>query len=154
MKKLSLFLFVLFSVSTLAFEKSKGNGFVIWDGKKSDQIKFYLDLEINSKSPNKAIALIEEMVFFIKDLEPNTITYEYYISEDNKSISLREVYKNSEAALTHMNNFEAGPYAEKFLELMTINSFQVMGNASDDLMESVKAFTDDNRMLISGFDRN
>ena len=53
-----------------------------------------------------------------------------------------------------MNNFEAGPYAEKFLELMTINSFQVMGNASDDLMESVKAFTDDNRMLISGFDRN
>ena len=106
MKKLSLFLFVLFSVSTLGFEKSKGNGFVIWDGKKSDQIKFYLDLEINSKSPNKAIALIEEMVFFIKDLEPNTITYEYYITEDNKSISLREVYKNSEAALTHMNNFE------------------------------------------------
>jgi|TARA_B110000305_G_C19406548_1_gene623087 quinol monooxygenase YgiN len=154
MKKLSLFLFVLFSVSTLGFEKSKGNGFVIWDGKKSDQIKFYLDLEINSKSPNKAIALIEEMVFFIKDLEPNTITYEYYISEDNKSISLREVYKNSEAALTHMNNFEAGPYAEKFLELMRINSFQVMGNASDDLMESVKAFTDDNRVLISGFDRN
>ena len=65
MKKLSLFLFVLFSVSTLGFEKSKGNGFVIWDGKKSDQIKFYLDLEINSKSPNKAIALIEEMVLLM-----------------------------------------------------------------------------------------
>ena len=53
-----------------------------------------------------------------------------------------------------MNNFGEGPYADKFLDLMTINSFEVLGDASEDLMKSVEAFTSDNRTLISGFDRN
>jgi quinol monooxygenase YgiN len=145
---------LIFAISILSYEKSNGKGFVVWDGKKDDQIKFYLDLKVNSNNPDSAINLIEEMVAFIKDLEPNTIAYEYFISNDKKSISLREVYKNSDAALTHMNNFGEGPYADKFLDLMTINSFEVLGNASEDLMKSVEAFTTDNRTLISGFDRN
>ena len=53
-----------------------------------------------------------------------------------------------------MNNFGEGPYAERFLSLMTIRSFQVMGNASDELLKSLEPFTKDNRLLISGFDRN
>ena len=153
-KIFTCFTLLLFLTSVSAYEKNKGQGFKIWDGKKSDQIKFYLDLEINSDSPDKAINLINEMVIFIKDLEPDTITYEYYLSKDNKSISLREVYKNSETALYHMNNFGDGPYAERFLSLMTIRSFQVMGNASDELLKSLEPFTKDNRLLISGFDRN
>jgi hypothetical protein len=85
-------LILIFAISIQSYEKSDGKGFVVWDGEKDDQIKFYLDLKINSNNPDSAINLIEEMVAFIKDLEPNTIAYEYFISNDKKSISLSEKF--------------------------------------------------------------
>ena len=91
---------------------------------------------------------------FIKKTEPGTKFYEYYISEDKKKISLTEHYKDSNAAEKHVVDFFNGPYQETFFKLMEIQSFQVMGPASKNLIKSLNGITDDFRIEVDGFKRN
>ena len=70
-----------------------------------------------------------------------------------KRISLTEHYKNDTAALKHVLDFQNGPYQETFFKLMKVNSFQVMGPASEELMNSLEGLTDDFRMKVDGFKR-
>jgi len=146
MKKI---LFILLLASFHAF-----GDFEIWNSSGDQSIKFYLDLEILSTESEEAVELIEEMVIFIKKTERDTKLYEYYISKDKKRISLTEHYKNDTAALKHVLNFQNGPYQETFFKLMKVNSFQVMGPVSEELINSLEGLTDDFRIKVDGFKRN
>ena len=145
MKKLLLFLLFISSFANSDIE--------LWSSEGDKTIKFYLDLDVITNEPDKAIQLIKEMVVFVKRTEKNTKFYEYYISEDKKKISLTEHYKNDAAALKHVLDFQNGPYQETFFELMSIKSFQVMGPASRELVNSLKGLTDDFREKVDGFKR-
>ena len=142
----------IFFVLLLASFQVYGD-FEIWNSAGDQSIKFYLDLEILSTEPKEVVELIEEMVIFIKKTERDTKFYEYYISKDKKRISLTEHYKNDAAALKHVLDFQNGPYQETFFKLMKVNSFQVMGPASEELMNSLEGLTDDFRMKVDGFKR-
>ena len=142
-------LLIIFFISPYIF-----SDFEIWNSKGDESIKFYLDLKVITNEPQKVEKLIEEMVFFIKKTEPGTKFYEYYISEDKKKISLTEYYKDSNAAEKHVVDFLNGPYQETFFKLMEIQSFQVMGPASENLIKSLNGITDDFRIEVDGFKRN
>ena len=81
-------------------------------------------------------------------------TMNHIVSEDKKKISLTEYYKNSDAAEKHVVDFLKGPYQETFFKLMEIESFQVMGPASKNLIKSLDGITDDFRIEVDGFKRN
>ena len=142
-------LLIIFFISPYIF-----SDFEIWNSKGDESIKFYLDLKVITNEPQKVEKLIEEMVIFIKKTEPGTKFYEYYISEDKKKISLTEHYKDSNAAEKHVVDFLNGPYQETFFKLMEIQSFQVMGPASKNLIKSLNGITDDFRIEVDGFKRN
>ena len=142
-------LLIIFFISPYIF-----SDFEIWNSKGDESIKFYLDLKVITNEPQKVEKLIEEMVFFIKKTEPGTKFYEYYISEDKKKISLTEYYKDSNAAEKHVADFLNGPYQETFFKLMEIQSFQVMGPASKNLIKSLNGITDDFRIEVDGFKRS
>ena len=142
-------LLIIFFISPYIF-----SDFEIWNSKGDESIKFYLDLKVITNESQKVEKLIEEMVFFIKKTEPGTKFYEYYISEDKKKISLTEYYKDSNAAEKHVVDFLNGPYQETFFKLMEIQSFQVMGPASKNLIKSLNGITDDFRIEVDGFKRN
>ena len=125
-------LLIIFFISPYIF-----SDFEIWNSKGDESIKFYLDLKVITNEPQKVEKLIEEMVIFIKKTEPGTKFYEYYFSEDKKKISLTEHYKDSNAAEKHVVDFLNGPYQETFFKLMEIQSFQVMGPASKNLLIQV-----------------
>ena len=146
MKKILL---IIFFISPCVF-----SDFEIWNSKGNESIKFYLDLKVITYEPQKVEKLIEEMVVFIKKTEPGTKFYEYYISEDKKKISLIEHYKDSDAAEKHVVDFLEGPYQETFFKLMEIESFQVMGPASKNLIKSLDGITDDFRIEVDGFKRS
>ena len=146
MKKILL---IIFFISPCVF-----SDFEIWNSKGNESIKFYLDLKVITYEPQKVEKLIEEMVVLIKKTEPGTKFYEYYISEDKKKISLIEHYKDSDAAEKHVVDFLEGPYQETFFKLMEIESFQVMGPASKNLIKSLDGITDDFRIGVDGFKRN
>ncbi|MDC3150767.1 hypothetical protein OA959_02575 [SAR86 cluster bacterium] len=142
-------LLIIFFISPYIF-----SDFEIWNSKGDESIKFYLDLKVITNESQKVEKLIEEMVFFIKKTEPGTKFYEYYISEDKKKISLTEYYKDSNAAEKHVADFLNGPYQETFFKLMEIQSFQVMGPASKNLIKSLNGITDDFRIEVDGFKRS
>ena len=145
MKKI---LFILLFISSYSYSEVK-----LWSSNGDESIKFYLDLEVITDKPENAIDLIKQMVVFIKKTERDTKFYEYYISEDKKTISLIEHYKNDAAALKHVLDFKTGIYQENFFKFMEIKSFHVMGPASSELIESLEGLTDDFRAKVDGFKR-
>ena len=139
MKKL---LFVWLLMPTLVFSMDH----------KPDSIIFYLDLNI-LKNENNIEDFLDGVVKTVKDTEPGTKLYEYYISEDRKRVSLIEIYKTDADAVIHMKNFLNAPHSGPFLETFAIQSFKVLGNSSNELKEILNDFTKDHRKLIYGFKR-
>jgi len=119
---------------------------------KSDQIIFYLDLNVTNNSVNLK-EFLDGVVKSVNETEPGTMLYEYYLSEDKKKVSLIEIYKTDADAVIHMKNFLAAPHSGPFLETFEIESFKVMGNSSNELKEILNDFTRDHRKLIRGFKR-
>ena len=83
------------------------------------------------------------MSVFIVKREPSSV-YGYYISKDNKKVTLIERYNNSDDGIQHGIDFINGPNFDKFFEVFEIEKFITIGNAS----EEFKTFTSDNGFEI------
>ena len=118
-----------------------------------NQIIFTINADIVEGKADSFKALLKEMVPAVKASEPDTTRYQYFMSPDNKKLTLIEVYPNNEAALFHMAAFAVSPFGEEFLASISITSFVIAGNASPELMKSVERFTSDNRPPVQGFIR-
>jgi len=118
-----------------------------------NQIIFTINANIVEGKADSFKALLKEMVPAVKASEPDTTRYQYFMSPDNKKLTLIEVYPNNEAALFHMAAFAVSPFGEEFLASIRITSFVIAGNASPELMKSVEPFTSDNRPPVQGFIR-
>ena len=121
---------------------------------KTNPIIFYLDLDVAEGKSDSADNFINYLVETVEKTEPKTMYYKYWISEDKKNVSLMEVYHSNEDAIFHMNAFAEAPHRDKFLETFIVSSFQVLGDTNAELKEALKAYTDDHRMLVDGFQRN
>ena len=120
---------------------------------KSNPIIFYLDLDVAEGKSDGAVEFINYLVQTVEKTEPKTMYYKYWISEDKNNVSLMEVYHSNEDAIFHMNAFAEAPHRDKFLETFIVSSFQVLGDTDAELKEALKAYTDDNRLLVNGFQR-
>ena len=118
-----------------------------------NQIIFTINANIVEGKADSFEALLKEMVPAVKASEPDTTRYQYFMSPDNKKLTLIEVYPNNEAALFHMAAFAVSPFGEEFLASISITSFVIARNASPELLKSVEPFTLDNRPLVQGFIR-
>ena len=118
-----------------------------------NQIIFTINANIVEGKADSFKALLKEMVPAVKASEPDTTRYQYFMSPDNKKLTLIEVYPNNEAALFHMAAFAVSPFGEEFLASISITSFVIAGNASPELMKSLEALTSDNRPPVQGFIR-
>ena len=121
---------------------------------KTNPIIFYLDLDVAEGKSDGAENFINYLAETVEKTEPKTMYYKYWISEDKKNVSLMEVYHSNEDAIFHMNAFAEAPHRDKFLETFIVSSFQVLGDTNAELKEALKAYTDDHRMLVDGFQRN
>ena len=120
---------------------------------KTNPIIFYLDLDVAEGKSDGAENFINYLAETVEKTEPKTMYYKYWISEDKKNVSLMEVYHSNEDAIFHMNAFAEAPHRDKFLETFIVSSFQVLGDTNAELKEALKAYTDDNRLLVNGFQR-
>ena len=118
-----------------------------------NQIIFTINANIVEGKADSFKALLKEMVPAVKASEPDTTRYQYFMSPDNKKLTLIEVYPNNEAALFHTAAFAVSPFGEEFLASISITSFVIAGNASPELMKSLEALTSDSRPLVQGFIR-
>ena len=93
-----------------------------------DQVSWVLELAIKPGELDAFKALMEEMVDGTS-AEPNTLAYQWFISDDNGTVHIYEKYADSEALVSHVNGFGA-KWAERFLGAVDVTRFTVYGNPS------------------------
>ena len=120
---------------------------------KTNPIIFYLDLDVAEGKSEGIEEFVDYLVAAVKETEPKTMYYKYWISENKKKVSLIEMYHSNEDAIFHMNAFAEAPHRDKFLETFIVNNFQVLGDTNSELKDVMAAYTTDHRILINGFKR-
>ena len=120
--------------------------------KTAQKISFLIEMKINKgKKLDEIKPFLAGLTSFMRNNEPEGYDYGYYISEDGKKVTLIEKYLTSEAAIKHADNFEGGPNMKPFLEMFTLESFIITGNATDQLKDRLKAWSPKHRTPIGGW---
>ena len=118
----------------------------------NEKVGFILELAINKGYTIDEVKLfLNGLTSFIRANEKEAYDYGYYLSSDQKKVTLIEKYMNSEAAILHANNFESGPNMKPFLDTFNIESFILFGNSTVALQERIKAYKVSSRNLIGGW---
>ena len=118
----------------------------------NEKVGFVIELSINKGSNFEEVkTLLKQLTEFMRTNEQEAYDYGYYISEDQKRITLVEKYLNSQAAILHADNFEGGSNMKPFMDSFTIESFVLIGNSSKALQDRIKAYGVKPRKLIGGW---
>ena len=150
----------------------------LWEGNQVSKIWRYMDpsglnkeitaFEGINKNSKKVIGLaelnvnkgfnkedVEEFLVrfskFVRDTEPNTYDFGYFISSNGKKVNLIEKYISSADFVYHLNNFEQSDYAKEFLTLFALKKVIIAGDASDELKSKAKAYGAELRPQVGGW---
>ena len=118
----------------------------------SDNVHWLLELKIKDGALDDFKALMREMVGAAKSNEPNTMNYEWFISEDNTTAHLYERYTDSAAVMTHLQWFGENA-AERFLATVEPTALSVYGDPSAEVREALGGFGAVHYGQIGGFAR-
>ena len=83
--------------------------------------------------------------------EPKTIRFEWFLSEDEKSATLIEMFEDSDAAKLRLENHSASHLVEEFPEHFQIKQFIVLGDIKSDMKEKLADWNADLRGNVAGF---
>jgi len=83
--------------------------------------------------------------------EPKTIRFEWFLSEDEKSATLIEMFEDSDAAKLRLENHSASHLVEEFPEHFEIKQFIVLGDIKSDMKEKLADWNGDLRGNVAGF---
>ena len=71
----------------------------------------------------------------VQSNEPDTLMYELHFSDDQTKCLALKQYRNSQAVLTHLENFV--PMLPKIFETAQLTRTEIYGNASDELKQAL-----------------
>ena len=117
----------------------------------SDEISWQLELELRTGRLGPFRTLTEEMVDATRG-ETGALIYEWFISEDGRSIWVYERYADSAAAIAHLRTF-AHQFGDRFSRIVTRKRFTVLGSPSDELRSILDGFGAKYLARFAGFSR-
>jgi hypothetical protein len=79
---------------------------------------------------------ISELADLVATEEPRIISYAAYLDEDRRAISVIHVHADADSLATHFR--VAGPAFRNFVELVRLQSIDVYGDPSDDVVEQLQ----------------
>ena len=86
--------------------------------------------------------------------EPKTIRFEWFLSEDEKSAILIEIFEDSDAAKLRLENHYSSHLVREFPEYFEIKNFIVLGDIKSDMKEKLGDWNADLRGFVGGFLKN
>ncbi len=101
----------------------------------SSTIRTNAEFSIQEGKVDDFKALVSTMIEMTDANEANTLTYEWYISEDGSKCHLTETFKDSDAFLVHLGNV-----SDKFdtlFALAPMTEFQIYGSPSAELQQTL-----------------
>ena len=78
--------------------------------------------------------------YFFELKEENTISYEWFLSDNGKKATLVERYTNSDATVQRFKNHGASPIASEVVEFVDFEAVYCFGNPKEDLREMLGAW--------------
>ena len=115
-------------------------------------ITYIFELEL-IKSVDEVKELMREnsSPYVFNCAEPKTIRFEWFLSEDEKSATLIEMFEDSDAAKLRLENHSASHLVEEFPEHFEIKQFIVLGDIKSDMKEKLADWNADLRENVAGF---
>ncbi|MGC6524185.1 MAG: hypothetical protein ACON4L_06340 [Flavobacteriaceae bacterium] len=118
----------------------------------STKVMGLADLKVNDGfTKNEVKEFMKNFTKFVRETEPNTYDFGYFISADGQHVNLVEKYYDSADFVHHLNNFESSKFAEKFMTIFSLERVLVVGNSSDALKAKVKGYGAELRENIGGW---
>ena len=107
----------------------------------SDRIIFIIQCSVKSNSGEFQKWIKDRASKYVFDLkEAKSISYEWHLSDDNKEATLVESFVDSDGAMQRLQNHAASPIAAEVLEHVDIKGVHCLGNAKQDLIETLTAW--------------
>ena len=120
--------------------------------KSSKRVIGLAELRVNKGfSPTDVEEFLKRFSKFVRETEPGTYDFWYFISSDGKRVNLVEKYYTSSDFVHHLNNFEKSEYSIEFMRLFTLNKVIIAGDASDELKAKAVAYGAELRHQIGGW---
>jgi quinol monooxygenase YgiN len=82
--------------------------------------------------------LAAEVIKKVEANEPNTLSYEWFLSADQSKCYVLELYKDSDAVMAHLGNI--GELLGPLLEIAPLTSLMVYGSPSDEVRQALEPF--------------
>ncbi len=118
----------------------------------TNSTSWVLEVNIKDGALEDLKALMSDMVAATDANEPGAANYEWFISEDGKSLHLYERYVNNDALMTHLAAF-GEKFAERFLAIVEPTRFVVYGDPSSEARAALAGFGAIHMEQIGGFAR-
>ena len=118
--------------------------------------RVYYVLQMNLKCDvEEAIKWIKDRsVKYTQDLqEENTLSFEWFMSEDGKEATLIESFKDSDGAKQRAENLFSSPIAKEWSERFEPTNWIVGGNVNQDLIDLLSPMGARFQKYMDGFNR-
>ncbi|MDA0733282.1 MAG: antibiotic biosynthesis monooxygenase [Chloroflexi bacterium] len=102
----------------------------------SDIVSWVVDVTIKPGELANFKALAGELVRATQTNEPDTLAYEYLLSEDNSVCHIYERYADSDAAKIHLTTF-GERFAKRFMGMVNLNRLTVYGSPDEGLRKEL-----------------
>jgi quinol monooxygenase YgiN len=80
-------------------------------------------------------------ISYVKETDPGTLQYDWFVNSDNTKCEIREVYESSEALLAHRANLRE-PLRILFEQYATDHSVVIYGDPTPEVMQSAAKMGD------------
>ncbi|HXT84778.1 MAG TPA: antibiotic biosynthesis monooxygenase [Verrucomicrobiae bacterium] len=117
------------------------------------QIHFRVEFLIKEGQLDEFKKLVQEMCTLVKEQEPDTISYQFYLDVENTKCIVNETYKDSNAAFVHMNGIAIQTIFPNIFKISRITKFDVYGNPDKDLEKMLVDFNAQIYNQFAGFTR-
>jgi quinol monooxygenase YgiN len=105
----------------------------------SEQLHLNVSLSIHEGKLSEFQAIAREMVETTQ-MEPGTLRYEWYLSNDGTGCQLIETYADGDALLAHFAGVAVQQGVPKMLKTADVKGFEVYGNPGPKVREVLNDF--------------
>ncbi len=107
----------------------------------SDRIIFIIQCSVKTNANEFHQWIKDRASKYVFDLkEEKSISYEWHLSDDNTEATLVETFIDSDGAMQRLANHAASPIATEVLEQVDIKGVLCLGNAKQDLIDTLTAW--------------
>ena len=105
----------------------------------SDMIAFNLRVNVKDGRLDEFRSLMLDLVASIRENEPETLGYEWFLGEDGSTCHINERYANSAVLVAHLASF-GSKFAERFLAAADVTGLTVYGEPNADARKLLDGF--------------